>query len=406
MSSVSRRTFVLAGAALAGTVIVPPFEASAKKRKKKPTHSATTRPEGAAYIKYEDLYRKGDTVSVALERLREPKIVTFPEGKFECSDFNSGYQAGIAVPKICRGIVGSGRGTLGGSTGTVFTMKPGSSTKGSGARDSSGRLYVPKQDDVTPCQLGVLKQIDQSGPSVWAHFQVAGTEQGHLFSGFQVYNTAGANFFGDILVTGWDGNAGAPPGETWALAVSGPGRHRLAGVEADGRRKPGGEVFGAMGITAQNTVGVNLDSCYSHHCRAASFVAFQSVDGTMTNCVADARVPADKALGNGSMNFERTAGWRLIDCKFTGRQRKTHITHSNDSWALNQGGQQYSVKDGALTLVNPIFNDLWGNNMLTMQSWTPYWNGDSMKTAPVVLKSDEKTRLPYNWVHGKSYLVS
>lgn len=404
MSSVSRRTFVLAGAALAGTLVAPPLEASAKKRKKKPV-VRPTRPEGADYVRYEDLYRKGDTVGEALARLTQPKIVTFPEGKFECSDFNSGYQAGIFVPSICRGIVGSGRGTLGGSTGTVFTMKPRSSTKGNGASDPQGRRYVPVQDDKTPCQLNVIKQLDQRAPAVWRHFQVAGTEQGHLFSAFQVHNTAGRNRFEDLLITGWDGNSGAPPGETSALAVSGPGDHLLAGVECDGRRTPGGEVFGAMGLTVQNSVGAVLDQCYAHHCRASSFAAFQSVNGQLRYCAFDATVPADKAVGNGGLNFERTAGFTVVGCKITGRQRKVHITHSNDTWALNQGGRSYSVKDGSLTVVDPRYNDLWGNGLLTVQSWSPYWNGDSMRTPPSVTRSDARTKLPYTWVHDKAYLV-
>jgi len=401
MPQISRRSLLVAGTALAGAAAVsstvPAFAASGK--------TPTRRPDGPEYIRYESLYRNGDTVSGALARLTEPKVVTFPEGRFVCSDFNSGYLAGINVPAICRGIVGSGRGTLGGSTGTVFTMKARSSTKGGGARDTSGRLYVPVQDDVTPCQLGVVKQLNQRAPSVWRHFQVAGTEQGHLFNAFQVYGTTGRNNFENLLITGWDGDSGAPPGETYGLAVNGPGAHHLAGVEVDGRRTPGGEVFGAMGITAQNSVGVTMDYCLATHTRAAGFVAFQSVNGTMTGCVSDAQVPADKSLGNGSLNFERTAGWRLVNCKITGRNRKVHITHSNDNWVLKSAGKNYPVANGNLTVVNPTYNDLWGNGRLMIQSWTPYWNGDTMRTPPLVVKGDGMTHLPYEWHHNGGRLV-
>ena len=401
MPQISRRSLLVAGTALAGAAAIPStLPAFAAVRKTPPR-----RPDGPDYIRYESLYRSGDSVGAALVRLTEPKIVTFPEGRFECSDFNSGYLAGISVPAICRGIVGSGRGTLGGSTGTVFTMKPGSSTKGRGARDGSGNLYVPVQDNVTPCQLGVVKQLNQRAPSVWRHFQIAGTEQGHLFSAFQVYGTAGRNRFENLLITGWDGDSGAPPGETCALSVSGPGAHHLAGVEADGRRTESGEIFGAMGITVQNSVGVTMVCCKATNTRAAGFVAFQSVNGTMTGCVSDARVPTDKAVGNGSLNFERTAGWRLVDCTITGRNRKVHVTHSNDSWVLKSEGKTYPVADGDLTIVNPTYNDLWGNNKLMIQSWSPYWNGDTMKTPPLVLTSDGRTHLPYEWHHNGGRLV-
>ena len=401
MPQISRRSILATGTALAGAAAVSStVPAVAAKRKTPPR-----RPDGPEYIRYESLYRSGDTVSAALARLTEPKVVTFPEGRFVCSDFGSGYLAGISVPAICRGIVGSGRGTLGGSTGTVFTMKPRSSSKGGGSRDSSGNLYVPVQDNHTPCQLGVVKQLNQRAPSVWRHFQVAGTEQGHIFNAFQVYGTAGANRFENLLITGWDGDSGAPPGETYGLAVNGPGAHRLSGVEVDGRRTPGGEVFGAMGITAQNSVGVTMVCCKATNVRAAGFVAFQSVNGTMTGCVSDARVPADKIVGNGSLNFERTAGWKLVDCTITGRNRKVHITHSNDNWVLKSEGKTYPMADGDLTIVNPTYNDLWGNDYLMIQSWTPYWNGDTMATAPLVVKTNGTTKIPYAWVHGKSQLI-
>lgn len=395
MPPISRRSLLVAGTALVGAATIPSAVPA----------FALARPIGPEYIGYEKLYRSGDSVGAALQRLSEPKIVTFPEGRFECSDFNSGYLAGINVPAICRGIVGSGRGTLGGSTGTVFTMKPHSSTKGGGSRDTSGNLYVPVQDNHTPCQLGVVKQLNQRAPSVWRHFQIAGTEQGHLFSAFQVYGTAGRNRFENILISGWDGDSGAPPGETCGLSVNGPGAHHLAGVEVDGRRAVGGEVFGAMGITVQNSVGVTMDSCKASHTRAAGFVAFQSVNGTMTNCVSDARVPTDKIVGNGSINFERTAGWRLINFRITGRDRKVHITHSNDNWVLRSNGTTYPVANGDLTIVSPTYNDLWGNDYLMIQSWTPYWNGDTMSTPPLVVKSDGRTKIPYAWIHYKSQLV-
>lgn len=395
MNTIPRRAVLAGLAAVPAALALGDTAASA----------AMSRPAGSDYVRYEDLYQRGDTVSAALARLTEPKIVTFPEGRFECSDFNTGYQAGITIPSICRGIIGSGRGVVGGQSGTVFSIKPMSSTKGNGRRDPQGNLYVPVQDDKTPCQLTVLKQLNQKAPAVFGHFQVAGTEQGHLFNAFQVYGTASSNEFFDVLVTGWDGDAGAPPGETYGVAVSGPGRHTLSRVEADGRRSLGGDAYGAMGITMQNTVGTTLTDCRAHDTRAAGFVAFQSFDGVLKRFVCDARVDEDRRVGNGSYNFERTGGWVLKDCTFTGRTRKVHVTHSNDSWTLTRDGRTYSTSDGKLTIINPTYNDLWGNDHLMIQSWTPYWNGDTIRTAPLVVKSDGKTLLRYSWVHGTSKII-
>lgn len=421
MSSVSRRRFLTSTAAAAGLAAAgsalgtTPASAdilstsgvdAARSRAKSLLGPArTARPSGTDYIRYEDLYRSGDSVGAALARLTSPKIVTFPEGRFSCRDFNSGYLAGIAVPALCRGIVGSGPGTLGGSTGTVFTMDSWSSTKGNGKRDSNGNLYVPVQGSSTPTQLVLLKQANQKAPAMWKNFQIVGSEQGHIFSGFQIHETAGANQFDNLLVAGWSGNAGAPPGETAGLAVSGRGAHTAVRVEADGRRTVGGQVFGAMGITFQNTSGATFRSCYSHHMRTANFVMFQSVDGRMVDCTSDALSAGNLGIGNGGVNLERTAGWVLTNPVIIGRSRKVHLSHSNDSWTYDRHGITKSVRNGSLKIVNPGFNDLWGNSMLYIQSWSPYWNGDTMSTPPLVVKADGYTHLPYNWQHNGGRIV-
>ena len=422
MSSFSRRRFLTSSAAAAGLAAVgstlgaTPASAAllsasavetARARAKSLLGPARTmRPTGADYIRYEDLYRSGDSVGAALARLTSAKIVTFPEGRFSCRDFNTGYLAGIAVPALCRGIVGSGPGTLGGSTGTVFTMDSWSSTKGNGKRDSSGHLYVPVQGSSTPTQLVLLKQANQKAPSVWKNFQVVGSEQGHIFSGFQVHETAGANQFENLLVAGWSGNAGSPPGETTGLAVSGRGAHTMVQVESDGRRTVGGTIFGAMGVTFQNSSGATFRSCYSHHMRTANYVMFQSLDGRMVDCTADALSAGSLGIGNGGINLERTAGWVLTNPVMIGRSRKVHLTHSNDNWTYNRYGITRSVSNGSLKLVNPGFNDLWGNNQLMIQSWNPYWNGDTMSTPPLVVKSDGVTHQPYEWHHNGGRVIN
>jgi len=360
------------------------------------------RPSGPGFVRYESLYRSGDTVSDVLARVSDGRVVTFPEGRFEVADFAAGYLAGISVAPGCGGIIGSGQGTLGGSKGTVFTMKERSSTKAA---------LVPKQDDVTPMQLVLLKSLDPTTPKTFQNFQVAGTEQGHIYSLVQHYNNGSGGqralmdtLFQDLLLVGWDGNAGAPPGETSALSVSGPGYHVQRRVEIDGRRALGGPVFGAMGLTHQNAYGALAEDVYSHHCRVANFVGFQSVNGIVRRLRSDAATGVTNGLGNGSLNFERTAGYLLEGCEIIGRQRKVHITHSNDHWSLNLNGKSYPIDGGSLTVVDPKWNGLWRPDELAdylyVQSWGPYWNGSTMsfsKTAPVVRKADG-SHIPYKYV--------
>lgn len=355
------------------------------------------RPSGPGYVRYEDLYRAGDTVSAALRRLTQRAVVTFPEGRFDATDFAEPNACAISVPAICSGIVGSGRGELGGSTGTVFGIRPRTSTRlGS----------VPTQEG-TPNEYNVLKCTDPSGPVEFRRFRVEGTDQGHGFSGFQYHNGPGRTphptLFEDLLITGWEGDSGIPPGETSALAVGGLGAHVIRRVEVDGRRAPGGITYAAMGITVQNSVGALVDDCHGHHCRAATFVAFQSVNGVLRNFRSDAvldKITGQRSeLGNGSLNFERTTGWRVEGdrTRIVGRQRKVHVTHSNDSFVLTSGGVVYPVARGTLVLQVPAgaWNGLWRpdetGDYLYVQSWTPYWNGDTMSypaTAPRLLRPD------------------
>ena len=242
-----------------------------------------TLPTGPGYVRFEDLYQAGDTaadgtmdLSAILARpAAVGNVVTFPEGEFIVKDFRDDttvFQAGVQVPSNVKGIWGSGKGTLGGSTGTIFSMKPMSSTRGNGARDANGNLYVPIQDDSTPCQLNLFKQLNQTSPGVWKNFQVRGTDQGHIFSTMQVFNCNGANTFEDILVCGWEGNNGAPPGETIGLSIHGKGAHQATRIECDGRRVVGGQVYGASGLTFQNNIGSTFTECVSHYCRTGNFL--------------------------------------------------------------------------------------------------------------------------------------
>ena len=380
-----------------------------------------SRPSGPEYVAVESLFQAGDMradgtfdLSAVLNRCPAGKIVTFPEGEFVVNNFRDDdqvFQAGILVPKHVRGIVGSGKGTLGGSTGTIFSMRPGSSTRGGGAVDRNGKLYVPVQDDVTPCQLNLVKQLDQQYPGVLKNFQVRGTDQGHIFSAMQVYNTIGANVFEDILITGWEGNAGAPPGETIGLSINGRGAHTATRVEVDGRRAVGGPVYGAAGLTYQNNIGGTFVDCYSHHCRAGNFLGFQSFDGKMIRCVIDAASASTYGIGNGSMNFERCAGWEMIDCTIIGRAGKVHITHSNDNYTLTQGGvtRNTAAMKGSLKITNITNNATQGNPRLYVQSWTPYWTGNIMTypdCAPLVVAADGVTHVPYTWVLDQHRIIT
>jgi len=385
------------------------------------TGTGGIRPTGPEYVMFESLYQSGDTQSdgtmnlneiMARNRqLTEGKIITFPEGQFMTKDFTAGpvgspyTPAGWYMPQWIAGIVGSGKGTLGGNTGTVFTMKPMSSTKAYPATvpgSNPAEYYVwPQTGDgnIHVNQLHVMKTVNPLYALTFKNFQVAGADQGHNFNGFQIYQAPSITLMEDVLITGWQGDNGAPPGECFGLQVNTRGvADVLRRVETDGRRQPGGIAYGASGMTFQNSVGSTFDHCNSHHCRTANFVLYQSFNCTLLDCIIDADSAGAQGIGNGGMNLERTAGSKLVRSQFLARANRIHISHSNDSWTLTRGSITYSTAGGSLDVIDPIYNDVWGQNRMAIQTWIPYSignisNGNSM-TFPGASKNGESADGP------------
>jgi len=367
------------------------------------------RPTGPGYQRYEDLYQAGDTVTQAMERCDDNVIITFPEGVFEGVDFPQvqGY-ASILVPKRCNGIIGSGKGTLGGSTGTIFTMTPNSST-----------YNAPTQGSSQPSLARVMMRIGGFRGGTFANFQVAGTEQivagrTHPFHGFTDYDPLGKTTIQDCLFTGWYGDNGAPPGETFGVAIhSKTGDpswhgHRMVRMETDGRRAVGGRVFGPCGLTFQNAVGGYMVDCNLHHNKHVGFVAYQVFNlATYDSVIDQATQDMQDIVSHSVMNQERTDGithFRL------GMYRKAvdsgvHLSHSNDFATFSFDGTPRTVTNGQTTLVDPSYTPIW-EGRLYIQSWDPYAiggmevGGDSMTSAPLVVEADGVTHIPYKWVDG------
>lgn len=348
------------------------------------------RPSGAGYVRYEDLYRAGDTVNDALARLVEPAVITFPAGRFEQADFAYGNHYCIYVPKNCKGLWGSGMGALGDDSGTIFTMTPKSSTKTS-----------PAQSTGANNALNLLYHSSDFAP-VYRNFHVEGTDQGGdscCYHAFSIFNPGGPADVKNVLATGWEGNANSPPGETMGLSMHGSNHHVVDNFVADGRREVGGPSYGAVGATAANCVGGKWTNCQASEVRSAGLVCFQSFD-VETFGYTVKRTFTDRWLGASGINHERTDGTihhgPVLELANTGRG--VHCSHSNDSWSAAYDGTTRSIDDGSLTVHDPTFSDIWGDGKFYIQSWTPYSTGDTMSTAPVLTGARGK------WVHGKTRL--
>lgn len=372
----------------------------------------TERPTGPGYQRYEDLYQTGDTVTQAMERCADKAIITFPEGEFLTSGFPTaqGY-ASIIIPKKCKGIIGAGKGTLNGSTGTVFKLVENSNTQ-----------YDPPSVGSSLASLArIMMQIDGYYDLTLANFQLAGSEQvksGRItpFHGMTIYNPNGRVTMHDMMATGWYGDLTHPPGETFGLSIRGKTGspayhgHRVARLETDGRRVPGGPIYGVSGGWFANTIGGYWVDCHFHHGKGSPWVSYQVFDTDMyDNSYDHSGVPASEGISVNCVNHERSDGITHFRGKFlrTTVDKGKHMTHSNDNWSANYDGLGVrSVTNGTTTVVAPTFTNLHGRNKFIIESWTPYSiggmevGGDSMVTPPKVVQADGVTTIPYNWLHG------
>src|SRR6478736_10316682 len=104
-----RRTLLrLAAAALPAAAVGATFPQIAS--------AAPTRPSGTGYVRWEDLYRSGNSFQAVVNKVTGNRILTLPAGTFTFRDFRNGSYDGIRIgdgaAAGCRGIVGSGRNTI------------------------------------------------------------------------------------------------------------------------------------------------------------------------------------------------------------------------------------------------------------------------------------------------------
>lgn len=375
------------------------------------------RPSGRGFVRYEDLYRSGDTITQALGRLSSATrgaradgtaYITFPEGSFEFSDLAVGGFCGIYVPPNCNGIWGSGPGSLGGSSGTVFTLRPRSWTRSSPAQATL---------QANACQMMYRGTGMANGvPLTFAQFQVAGTGQGdrdgRCYHGFTLKNPESPATVRDILVSGWYGDSGMPPGETFGFGISGGSGHRILRVQADGRREIDGPAYGAVGLSIENAWGAQLDECSAHHTRSTSLVLYQAFATQVSRFVHGPLDYARRVGTSQGINLERTDGTLFTQLQmrrstFESSVPLYNISHSNDTYRTIIDGHHCSTVNGSLTIhgvsFEPLYSDGWFR-VLTHHPYEfpPFSNGDTIRTPPVITEADSLAAMPYWWLHEGS----
>jgi hypothetical protein len=348
------------------------------------------RPSGVNYQRVEDLYRTGETpantdVVTIMKRRDASKILTFPLGVFEFADFtylpagntyHYGFDIGI-------GIVGSGPGNFGMTDGTIFQMKPMTSTRA---------VEVPPQDLANggsnlgaTNQLYLVHAVPTGGVApVLAQCRIKGTEQGHPYGGVVLYGTNGATVT-DVLITGIPGTYNGPPGETFGFNNAVNQNLTATRLEASGLREPDGHAadntsVGAAGIGNNSSSNCTYYDAYVHDNWTSTFAFWQCHDMVTYNT---------RSLRNGSGNSTSRHSGHGIN-----HERCGYITHINPvidtqhdttansgyhfSWNADPGWTT-DYKPGYLRIVNPKFNpDNRAPGRMIVWSGTPYDNTQNL----------------------------
>lgn len=303
--------------------------------------SVLPRPTGAGIYPYETLRISGLNLIAAMsaavsagkrDGVSRPTL-TLPAGVFETRGFGqSANDNGFLVPPNLS-IVGSG-------SGTIIRVVP---------------------NTVTSTQATKVIRIITVANSSWvkiAQLTIQGNSQsGKLYGGMQVWNCSNSQI-ADVLFTGIPGNYNSPPGETFALNISACSTMKLNRVETDGRDATGRRVQ-ATGIGVNNSNGLEMRDCYTHHSGYAHGVAmWQSSNITTWN---------HRAEYNG-LHPKDGGSWGSVGCGLN-HEKTRNTTHYSSRLGYNSlseiryfampasGADRYSGNTGGHTLSGLTLTD-------------------------------------------------
>ncbi|WDF34625.1 hypothetical protein PTW37_06940 [Arthrobacter agilis] len=348
-----------------------------------PAAIPTVNPDPASWVRYENIAKPGETIN---ETLKNPALVgkylKLGKGVFEISNYRDAAAA-IRVPANVLGIIGEGHDT-------IIRMKPMSSTFGStvpaqSAAPATNQLYLLRMND------GLQKQMIKD---VW--FQ--GTAQGHLQNGVMIGNSKPGTVVENVLITGFDGNAGTPPGETFGLNWWRGADGITRNVEVDGYRWTGdtfesrvrGAKVGASPIGWNSHNRAKLFDTYTHDSSFGMPTFWQSNDAETWNLQSVRNV-----IG---INHEESFGIIHHEPVMKESTTRRHVNF------MSQRGT------GSLTIIGAI-NDEWintttsgavfpGARMLVLTP-TNYGgpNANTITAPPTIVLKDGVTKAPFTWAH-------
>lgn len=269
-----------------------------------PRWDTPPRPEGAGYVRYEDTYIAGDTLQDVIDRVTGDRVLTFPEGEFTFAGFGEGFFEGIRLGHPswgngCRGLAGSGRGT-------IFKMAPGTATQ---TQRDQGNITGPA-GATNPLTLMTVTPLDtdpRSGVEL-TNFALYGTEQGTFYNGLTVRYCPGVTISDLYLRGASPGWEAFPPGETFGISIYQSDNATLTRTQVDGRHPDTGVPVCSSPFGWNSANNATVTDVYCHDA-LWGMPTFWNTAGITTTDLWSHRHGSGAAKTNGTgINHENVSG--------------------------------------------------------------------------------------------------
>lgn len=333
----------------------------------------------------------------------------------------------VRVPKSCAGFIGR--------VPPCTDMKHGSWNN---VRPTTQRTVIRVKANTSPLTNvpGGWFQVGYSGSVRADHANIhwEGTEQGlqtpdggsigqrgvtgaapnrRIFTNVFYWTQADGNTMRDCFSTGWYGNNGAPPGETFGIEWYHSNNGKLSRVCTDGRRGPDNVIYGAVGLTFGNAVNCTVSECFFSRDAFSGLVFFQTANCKSYSCVLGE--PTDHVSNHISvgrtkgdwLNHERTTGSEhydmILNTFSVGGSQVAQVTHSGDNYVLPRNGVNYDTTNGSLKMQNCTFQPILFGGQPAIETWGPAY-GAGVSTInppnrPMILNA-AGVPVKYRWHHA------
>lgn len=348
-----------------------------------PTIPLGVRPEGAKYVRYEDLYVAGDTLQQTLNRVNDLKVLTFPEGVFKIPNhFSNGYQDGVRIGNggatNCQGIAGSGRNT-------IFEMDASNRTQPNYAAFEANNFFLIQGN-------GENYPGGKRPGMEFRNFQLRGTLLGsdHDHNGLRI-DSCRDFLIENLFINGIKGSDKIPPGETGSISLWRNQGGMVADTELDGRRN-GVRVSSAL-LMPNNGSDLTVERGYFHHTKyGGGGIAWYVYNGGIVRDTRSEYIGSGSGILSGySFNHEQANNIvyynPVMISDRNGVGGTGHMSFNSDS---ARGGV-----DNTLTVYNPQWDSTSiGGGRFFIEIWNLGANQVQRRPADVY-GPDGVTKLPY-----------